>query len=150
MTSAEPNLRYELRAYETANSCRLASILTELMTEPPTPIDRDAVASRWEARYPRHMAMTGSSNVRSRVTRGLSLLATANIAKGYEVNELRVIEVNDKDRLALAAGNLAIVEDDQGVALPPSSWSTRPRVPDHLLEVQSALEQQLQSTAGTE
>jgi hypothetical protein len=62
----------------------------------------------------------------------------------------QTIEITDTERLHIAAGNLAIVEDDQGMVVPPSAWTTRPKVPDHLREVQGLLEQQRQQAIANQ
>ena len=141
--SEKRNLRYELRAYESAGCCRLASFILRLM--PPDTVDRDAVADLWAEQYPRHTTLSGKNNVRGRISSALTLLKTAGIAQPVEG---QAIEVVSHEHLRLVAGNLAIVEDAQGIAVPPSLWSERPLVPDYLQEVQAALEQQRQQAAA--
>lgn len=131
------NLRYELRAYEEANACRLAAILRELTVERPT-VARDEVAARWAKRYPRHASQTGSKTIRRRIGNALSVLKVAGMVRVHDA----AIVVIDSGRLKLAAENLAIVEDGQGMAVRPTLWSHRPAVPEHLLTVQGPLEQQ--------
>jgi hypothetical protein len=148
-----PNRRFELRAYESTNCCRLASFLIELAGEPPQPVDRDKVVERWTDQYPRHAEATGKRNVRGRITNALSILKAADIAKpGEGPAETPVIEILDHELVGMVASNLPVVEDAQGVAIPPGLWAGRPSVPDYLLEIQQTLidQQQAQAAAAVE
>lgn len=138
------NLRYELRAYTTTDASRLASFLLARTTEPPQPIPRDAIVDDWKDKYPRHAEATGKQSVRSRVTKALALLKNADIACGHEGGTIQVTNVQ---LLGMAAANLAILEDANGVALPPSEWVIRPNAPAHLEAIQATLEQHTPATA---
>lgn len=137
------NLRYELRAYEDTNACRLASILLKLTSKGRQVVTRDEVATHWAERYPRHAAQSGRRSVRSRLSDALTLLKVAEIAQPDGPN----IVVVHAARLKQSADNLQIVEDEEGMAVRPGLWSRRPSVPLHLQAVQASLEaQRLDST----
>lgn len=136
--SPTPNPRFELRAYEHTNSCRLAAILRELASRFGTVVPREAVKARWAELSPRHADQTGSKSITNRLSNGLTLLKVAGIAHGDGPN----IVVTNQVLLEMAANNLAIVQDNEGVAIRPGLWERRPEVPEHLLPVQSALEQE--------
>jgi len=136
------NLRYELRAYESTDACRLAWFLGQLTADPGQLVARDKVANLWAERYPRHQEQTGNNNVRGRISGALSLLKIAVIARPEEPSNIVVV---DPVRLNMAAGNLTIVEDSEGRAIRPGLWSGRPLAPPHLHEVQALLEQARQS-----
>lgn len=136
--SEQLNLRYELRAYEDPDACRLASILREAMSRRTTTVMRDEVAPVWAKRYPRHAAQTGRRNIHSRVSRALSLMRTAQIVQTPDPDTITIV---DAQRLGLAASNLLIIEDNEGMPIRPGLWSSRPVVPPHLLPAQDLLEQ---------
>jgi hypothetical protein len=149
MTTEALNLRYELRAYESPNCCRLAAFLLKMSDESSSyPVSRDAVVDTWAEEYPRHAVMTRRKSLRNRVGNALSLLKVAGMAQPGEAPH--TIEITDTERLHIAAGNLAIVEDNQGMAVPPGAWTQRPEVPDHLREVQGLLEQQRQQAIANQ
>lgn len=135
--SKTPNLRFELRAYEDTDCCRLANFILGLTTEPPLPVKRDQVISLWREGYPRHAEITGRRSVPRRVGDALWTLKVAEIARVID----HEIEVVNLEYLQMSAGNLAIVEDAEGVAVPPGRWTERPVVPPHLLATQRILEQ---------
>jgi len=126
------NKRFLLRAYEYSNSCRLAAILVELGAGT---VERAAVIERWRALHPQHLLGTGKNSIRGRITKSLSLMRAAGIVEADET----IIKVLDADKLAIAAGNLPLVVDANDVALKPSEWTTRPAVPEELLEIQALL-----------
>lgn len=132
------NPRYELRAYESADACRLASIILGLMAGAAgrTRFTRDEVAAVWAKRYPRHAAQSGSRSIRSRIGKFLS---TFKVAGMVQVNGDDITVVNPA-RVAMSARNLAIVEDSQGMAKEPADWERRPEAPEHLHAVQAPLE----------
>lgn len=132
------NLRYELRAYEEPDSCRLASILQEMLTQGRTAVTRDEIASLWAERYPRHVPMTGRRKIPTRVSGALSLMRTAQIVQTQDPD---IVTIVDRESLGLAATNLQIIEDSEGMYIRPGLWSSRPTVPSHLLPAQDLLEQ---------
>ncbi len=146
MSEQQLNRRYELRAYEATNPCRLARFLVELTTEPPQPIHRDDIIDIWSAAYPLHADMTGRRSVPSRLTAALTLLKAAGIARTVD-EEPQYIEVTDEQLLRMAAGNLTIIEDARGASVRPSMWNERPQAPEHLQEMQAALELRRQQTS---
>lgn len=130
------NPRYELRAYEDTDACRLAAILTELTTRQKPTATRDALATRWAQRYPHHLAATNAKTIRNRIRKALSLLKIAGIAEPHD-DGITIINVQ---RLTLSAQNLKIVQDHQGIAIRPGLWTRRPAAPAHLHHVQQLLE----------
>ncbi|HSE61185.1 MAG TPA: hypothetical protein VLA88_02735 [Candidatus Saccharimonadales bacterium] len=132
-------LRFELRAYEDKNACRLASILQEMAAGPSAAFSRPDLASMWAARYPRHAVQTGKNSIRNRISRAAGMLAAAEIV---EITDNKALVIRNPERLALAAANLDIVQDDKGVAIRPLLWARRPAVPAHLRVLQDALEKE--------
>lgn len=128
----EPNLRYELRAYEDTDACRLAAIITDLGADT---VDRSDVRTRWVERYPRHVKKTGRQRLGNRISGALTMLSVAGIVRVHD----DAVTVLDRQRLAMSAANLAIVQDAEGVALRPSAWAEQPQVPEHLRAVAGRL-----------
>lgn len=138
----ELNLRYELRAFEDKDACRTAALIVALAGEPPAPVSRSAIAMRWAQIYPRHATLTGRRNIRSRIKDGLNKLAVAGVVRRGD----GLVYVIDAGRLAMSAGNLRILVDDDGAAIPPAQWVRRPAAPLHLHHVQQPLETHRQAT----
>jgi hypothetical protein len=135
-----------LNAYSNPDACRLAEILRELCWAANIDaIPRNHVVARWTVLHPRHVTQTSRRSIHSRVTRGLSLLKTAGIAEGQDGQ----IVLLNSDRLLLSAGNLSIVQDDQGIAIRPGLWTRRPSVPSHLQAISDKLEESRQASIAS-
>lgn len=129
------NRRFMLRAYEEANPVRLAWVLADL--DDGGPISRDAIIERWLEAWPRFIGRTGKGSVPARIGRAAMTHRAAGI-----LGEARDgwFDIADRGKLTIAAGNLSLVTDEDGVALPPSRWSHRPAAPGELMLEQEALE----------
>jgi len=79
--------------------------------------------------------MTGRRTIRARITKSLSELKAAGIAR----SQGSIVVVMAPDRLDIAANNLSIVEEN-GEALRPARWRTYPEVPDHLVAIRDLLD----------
>lgn len=135
-----------LRAYEQPNSAVVASIILDLTGAGPRPappcdccdgpqVTRDQVERAWAERFPLDAAGTGSRSIRTRLRRTLAVLEAAGMIRRDGITRQRVVVV-DPVRLAMAAGNLRIIQDGAGGWLPPERWRELPAVPDELLEAQ--------------
>lgn len=136
--AAAGNPRYLLRAYETADCARLADALRALCADQPRPGDavpRDTAAAQWAAQWPRHRPHTGRRAIRARIVDALSLLRAAGVCHADGPN----IVVDDPGLLRMAAGNLAVLVDRDGMAVPPARWLSRPACPPALRAVQDTL-----------
>lgn len=130
------NLRKELRAYELANACRLASVLLELTTGSVSSVTRDEVAARWAERYPWH-ATQGGRSIRNRISNVIGLLREAQMVTTQGDSIVIVSEL----RLRVSASNLSVVVDGDGASIRPALWRRRPAAPNYLWELQQELEQ---------
>jgi hypothetical protein len=130
------NLRFQLRAYESANACRLAKILEELAASGGRSFSRDDIADHWARLFPRNAGQTGKRSIRSRISRSIGPMRTA----GMITVDGDDITAADLDLLAMSARNLPCVTNDEGDSVPPREWSSRPEVPTHLQPVQEPLE----------
>lgn len=124
------NRRYLLRAYETPDSARLAHLLIGMRA--PT-VTRDRVVDEWTTRRP---ADAARRSIRKRVNYGAHLLSVIQAIH----REGHLITVVDRDRLAMVARNLEVLENQEGYALPPSQWLRRPEAPADLRDIQDELE----------
>lgn len=131
MPHKQPYLRNALRAFETPNACRLAAILKELADE-NRGASRDDIVARWAQLYPRHTMHTGRRSIRNRIGKILHLLRTAKIARA---DGDRIVVI-DPAMLEIAVANLAIVVDEDGVAIPRHHLQKRPNVPAYLQALQ--------------
>lgn len=129
--------RNMLRAYEQVDACRLAAIILELVQQRPSRAIRLPELHRaWASRYPGHVAFTtGTTSIKSRISINLAVLRGAGILSRYNG-----INVADHEKLAMAAGNLRIVQGDNGVAVPPLAWARRPIAPPEFVTLQAELE----------
>lgn len=144
-SGVSPNLDYQLRAYQTADACRWASIIQELAAD--SRVSRDDLVARWAQRYPRHVQLTGRYNIRSRIKKMMPLLKVAGIV-ATEVTGVVGVDAADTivlnpAYLAIAASNLAIVEDSDGANVVPGSWPSCPNVPEYLRATQAKRVQKL-------
>lgn len=124
----DANPRYVLRAYESPDASRLATILLAPGDDPAPEV--------WARMWPRHAEVTGRQRIARRITQALSLLKVAGAAHGDGPD----IVVDDADLLRHIAENLSALTDADGVALPPSRWTTRPWTPEWLRGLQAELE----------
>jgi hypothetical protein len=131
----ELNLQYELRAYEDKDACRLAAILW-LGHEFFQSVSRAQLAENWASLYPRHAGKTGKYSIASRVSGAIRLLRVAGIVRDDGQN----VHITNVERLKMSAQNLLLIMNRDGIALPPSKWTGRPKVPSHLLSTQEPIE----------
>lgn len=136
MTWTGGNPRFILRAYETADCCRTAHLLAEMMAEGALSVSRVLLVKCWESRYPRPNATGRRRTPSARVGHALSILAAAGIIKR---NDEGYISILNEDLLLMSSRNLDVVQGDDGKALPPSQWKSRPECPEYLRDVQQEL-----------
>jgi hypothetical protein len=135
------NRRFLLRAFETTDAARVATILLQIGKPATT---RDEIRQRWAAWRPVDAQSTGSRSVSSRMNRGLHLLSVAGVVQ----REDRRVVILDAVLLAMAARNLEILQDADGMSLPPSQWVRRPEAPESLRDIQDVLESKRLSEAS--
>lgn len=129
------NGHFLLRAYQEADSARTASIVLSLAGRGDVPeVTRAAIAAEWASRYPRHVGLTGNRSIRNRVSKRLSML---RLVRAVTVAGPVVAVGPDGEALQMIAANLAVVEAEDGVALPPSKWTAVPAVPELLRQDQA-------------
>lgn len=127
------NPRYVLRAYESADSARLARAI---LSAGYTTLSRQALANIWAEQNPADATSTVTRTIRRRITRGAHLLAVAGIVD----RRGELVVVLNRERLDMAARNLTILETPDGRPIQPDEWARRPEVPPHLRHVQHQLE----------
>jgi hypothetical protein len=133
---SEPsNLRYELRAYEGTDACRMASIIASLTSQANPTVTREELFRQWSLRYPQHAAQTKHRTIRSRMRKALQLLRIASIVR-MNGDTFTIV---DRPLLMMSAGNRHIIEDDNGESIRMRDWAQRPAAPPHLHPVQEAL-----------
>lgn len=135
MTWTGGNPRFILRAYETTDCCRTANLLAGMMAEGALSVSRVLLVKCWASKYPRPNA-TGRRTPSARVGRALSILAAAGIIKRDDEGYISIL---NEDLLLMSSRNLDVVQGDDGKALPPRQWKSRPECPEYLRDAQQAL-----------
>jgi hypothetical protein len=127
-----------LRAYEQPLAVRIAKIIVEYLAENgrtgSQEISRAEIARVWGIAWPRDTAGRGQNSIPSMIRRNLATLEFAGMIR--REGTAGPIVALDQSRLAMAAGNLAVVEDEHGKRIPRDQWRRLPDVPDELVEAQ--------------
>lgn len=127
-----------VRAYELANACRVASLLVTGTDGGATgaSMTRRELVEMWAHAHPMHALGRGTKSIRARLARTLAVMEGAGmVLRGSR----GLVVVDDPMRLAMAAGNLRIVQDAHGNQIPRGQWRELPAVPDELLGHQAPL-----------